>query len=503
MTDVLAAMTVPSSLLLEACGVSKAFSGVFAVSDGGIELRTGRVHALCGGNGAGKSTFLNVLTGQLRRDGGSIICQGQVVDFHNPAQALAAGIAIITQELSPVLDMTVAENLYLGREPMRLGGLVVDHAKLINDSAQLLAKLGFEIDPKARMRTLSLAKRQLVEIAKAISRDSQILIMDEPTSAIGEAETVVLFRAIRRLTASGVGVIYVSHRFSEIFSIADDYTVFRDGKRIATGLITDINRERLIELIVGRTVTRATRPVPSIRPTMLEAKGFNRNGVFTDINLRVGRGEILGIYGLAGAGRTEFVNAVYGLDPKDSGSLHIDGVAAPVHSPKDAIRRGIALVTEDRKDSGVVGVRPVRENITLSSLPSWSIGWIVSDTKENAAVQKMVARFNIRLATPEIDVQKLSGGNQQKVVLARCLLNDPRILLCDEPTRGIDEGTKQHIYQFLTDFVAQDKCAIVVSSELDEVLQVSDRIAVFRRGKLVGMLDRNDATHESLTHMAS
>lgn len=490
-------------LLLEAQGVSKHFAGTYAVRDAGIALRPGRVHALCGGNGAGKSTFLNVLTGQLRRDGGTIVCRGRQVDFHNPAQALAAGIAIITQELSPVMDMTVAENLYLGRERMRLGGLAVDLAQMVRDAAGLMSRLGFDIDPKVRLRTLSLAKRQLVEIAKAIGRDSQVLIMDEPTSAIGEAETEVLFRAIRQLTAQGVGVIYVSHRFSEIFEIAQDYTVFRDGQRIDSGLIADIDRERLIQLIVGSSVARAQRPSGGPRPLMLHAKGYSRRGVFCDIDLQVGRGEILGIYGLMGAGRTEFINSIYGLDPHDAGELSIDGVPVRIRHPRDAIAHGIALVTEDRKHSGLIGVRPVRENITLSSLGAWSTcGWVRA-RKERGAVQRMVDRFRIRMASPELEVQKLSGGNQQKVVFSRCLLNEPRILLCDEPTRGIDEGTKQQIYQFLSDFVAQDKCAIVVSSELDEVLQVSDRIAVFRRGRLVGELARADASHEVLTHMAS
>jgi ABC-type sugar transport system ATPase subunit len=490
-------------LLLEAKNVSKSFASIYAVRDGGIELRPGRVHALCGGNGAGKSTFLGMLTGQLRRDGGTIVCKGKPVDFHSPAQALAAGIAIITQELSPVLDMSVAENIYLGREPMRIGGLAVDHAQLVRDAGDLMRKLGFDIEPRAKLRSLSLAKRQLVEIAKAISRDSQILIMDEPTSAIGEAETKVLFRAIQQLTSHGVGVIYVSHRFSEIFEIAQDYTVFRDGQRIESGLIANINREKLIQLIVGGSVTRAQRPSSGDKPLMLQVQGFSHHGTFSDINLKVGRGEILGIYGLMGAGRTEFVNAIYGLDPHDAGELSINGIPVTIRTPKDAIAQGIALITEDRKESGLVGVRSVRENITLSSLSSWSNFGVVSAKKERGAVQRMIDRFRVRLASPELEVQKLSGGNQQKVVLSRCLLNDPRILLCDEPTRGIDEGTKQQIYQFLSDFVAQDKCAIVVSSELDEVLQISDRIAVFRRGRLVGELTRSQASHEALTHMAS
>lgn len=490
-------------MLLQADQVSKCFAGVPALRSGSIGVRPGRVHALCGGNGAGKSTFLNVLTGQLRRDSGSVLLRGKAVDFDSPGQALAAGIASITQELSPVLDMTVAENLCLGREPMRAAGWLVDHARMVGDASALLQRLGFAIDPRATLRSLGLAARQLVEIAKAIGRSGEILIMDEPTSAIGEAETAVLFRAIRQLTAHGVGVVYVSHRFGEIFTIADDYTVFRDGQRVASGLIADITREQLVQLIVGTSVTRSQRNGSGAKPTMLHARGFCQKGRFQDIDVQVGRGEILGIYGLIGSGRTEFVNALYGLANADRGTLRIDGREVRIRHPRDAIANGIALLTEDRKDNGLIGLRPVRENMALSSLKNYSRLGFVSGTRERNAVRTMIERFRIRLASPELAVRKLSGGNQQKVVLARCLLNNPRILLCDEPTRGIDEGTKQQIYQFLSDFVAQGKCAIVVSSELDEVLQVSDRIVVFRRGRVVAQLTRAQASHQALTQLAS
>ncbi len=490
-------------LLLQANSVSKSFAGVPALKNGALSVYAGRVHALCGGNGAGKSTFINVISGQIRRDGGEVLLSGLSVDFHVPAQALAAGIAVITQELSPVLDMTVAENLYLGREPMNCVGLVVNYRRMRQEASELFQRLGFPIDASARMRDLTLAQRQLVEIAKAISRNGQILIMDEPTSAIGEAETEILFRTIRQLTSQGVGIVYVSHRLTEIFTIADDYTVFRDGEWVESGLIKDIDRAHLVRTIVGREVTRTSVGTCDEKPLMLEAKGFSLPGKYEDINVRVGHGEILGLYGLIGAGRTEFVNALFGLDPALHGELTIDGKALHIRHPKEALAQGIALLTEDRKDSGIIGVRPVRENITLASLKECTPAGRISRKREQSAVKRMVDRFHIRLASPEQDVQNLSGGNQQKVLFARNLLTKPRVLLCDEPTRGIDEGTKQQIYQFLMDFVAEGNCAIVVSSELDEILQVSDRIMVFRRGRIAGELTRQEASQEALTHLAS
>lgn len=511
-----------SHALLQAVAVEKRFAGHAVLRDGSLDLHAGRVHALCGGNGAGKSTFLNILTGHLRRDGGHVRLRGQPVDFHSPAQALAAGIAIITQELSPVLDMSVAENLYLGREPLRLGGWAVDHARMRSDAHILLRDLGFDICPRARLRSLSLAQRQLVEIAKAIGRQGDILIMDEPTSAIGEAETEVLFQAMRRLTARGTGVIYVSHRIGELFAIADDYTVLRDGHRIASGKMADTTREHLVQALVGTTAARAGHcspnrpPTPSDAPAnaralsqrekpppLLQARGYSRRGQFQDIDISVDRGEILGIYGLMGAGRSEFVNALYGLNAFDAGTLRLDGIELRIRHPRHALAHGLALLTEDRKESGLVGVRSVRENIMLSSLSAHSRLGFISRRRERRVARDMIERLQIRLASPEQPAGRLSGGNQQKVVLSRCLLSNPRVLLCDEPTRGIDEGAKQQIYRFLGDFVAADRCALVVSSDLDEILRVSDRIAVFRRGRLVAELARGQATPEALTHLAS
>ncbi len=492
-----------SGLLLEAEGVSKSFAGVRALRDGRLALRPGTVHALCGGNGAGKSTFLNILMGLLRRDSGRIAVRGQEADFTSPAQALAAGIAIITQELSPIPDMTVAENLFLGREPRWLG-CFVDRGRLNRRAAELLARLRFRIDPAATLRSLSLAQTQLVEIAKAISHESTILIMDEPTSAIGEAETEVLFDAIRTLTEHGVGVVYVSHRLTEIFAIADDYTVFRDGGFVATGQVADIDRRGLVRLILGGDVRDEyrTHPAPS-GPPMLEVSGLGRDGWFEDVSLGVRRGEVLGIYGLMGAGRSEFLEAVYGIVPSDRGSIRVDGREIRIARPADALGAGLALVTEDRKATGLVMTGSVRENATLSSLDRLSRGPFVSEPRERAQVSRMVDLFRIKTASFDAPVRSLSGGNQQKVVLARCLGTEPRILLCDEPTRGVDEGAKREVYAFLSRFVADGGCAIMASSELPEVLGMSDRVAVFRRGRVAGVLDAADASQERLMQLAS
>lgn len=502
-------MPDPSSAayLLEATGVVKQFSGVTVLHDGRLQLKPGTVHALCGGNGAGKSTFLTILMGLQSGDGGEIRIRGNHVRFSSPAQALEAGVAIITQELSPIRGMTVAENIYLGREPMR-SGVVIDYPALFARADALLKRLGFDINPRAMMGDLSLARVQLVEIAKAISFDSSILIMDEPTSAIGEHETEVLFNAIRSLKQHGVGIIYVSHRLSELFQIADEYTVFRDGRHVESGNMAEITRERLIELIVGRKVGRMSRPPRDENtPVILAAKRYTQAPSFRDISITLHSGEILGIYGLMGAGRSEFLNCLYGLTKANTGELQMGGKTVHIRKPKHAIELGLSLLTEDRKDSGIIGCRPIRENISISILDRIAnMGFVRRNGKdgEHAVVKEMFERFQIKAASPELAVQRLSGGNQQKVVLSRAVSTRPRILLCDEPTRGIDEGTKQQIYGFLSNFVkAENSGAIVVSSELDEILQVSDRILVFRRGKIAGEVKGSEATHASLTHLSS
>ncbi|MDH0613802.1 MULTISPECIES: sugar ABC transporter ATP-binding protein [unclassified Agrobacterium] len=491
-------------LLLEASGVAKRFNKVAALLDGRIALRPGSVNALCGGNGAGKSTFLGILMGLLRRDAGSVTIRGAEVDFSSPAEALDSGVAIITQELSPFLDMTVAENLYLGREQRR-GRFFVDDRRMIADAEDILGRLKFDIPARARLRDLSVAQSQLVEITKAISRRSEILIMDEPTSAIGERETQMLFDAIRRLTADGVGIIYVSHRLTEIFEIADDYTVFRDGRFVGGGSIDEIDRKGLIRSIVGRDLLDHRREVKSFEAAkpLLEARGFSSAGKFSDINVTLHAGEIVGLYGLLGSGRSEFVNALYGTEPRDAGEIFIDGRPADLKTPAHSIRAGISLVTEDRKQTGLSLTASVAHNITVANLPHYARRGFMDGAQEAKSVREHMKRFSIKAASPDIPVQSLSGGNQQKVVLARCIDTNPRVLICDEPTRGVDEGAKREIYAFLENFVKAGNAVLMISSEIPEILGNADRIVVFQRGRVAGEVSGPDATQETLVHLAS
>jgi putative xylitol transport system ATP-binding protein len=489
--------------LISAIGVARSFSGVPALLDGRIELRRGSVHALCGGNGAGKSTFLNILMGLLRPDAGTITCKGRVVRYLSASDAISDGISIITQELSPVLDLSVAENIYLGRQPRR-GGWFVDARKMVADAEQLLRRLRFDIDPRAKMRGLSLAQLQLVEIAKAFSRESDIIIMDEPTSAIGERETDILFSAIRSLQVQGVGILYVSHRLTDIFSVADRYTVFRDGRFVESGDLAHIDRRHLISLIVGRTlVDQKDRNARKRGEVLLSAKGYSRAGQFEDISIDLHRGEIVGLYGLMGAGRSEFANAVYGSAPKDTGALQIQGRRVEISGPRDALAQGIAIVTEDRKDTGLVLTSSVGHNITLPALRTFARFGFVDGQRELISIDGQIGRFGIKAASRDAEVRALSGGNQQKVVFARCIETAPRILICDEPTRGIDEGSKREIYAFLSSFTAAGNAVLMISSDIQEILANADRIIVFRRGRMAGEVQGVTATQENLVHMAS
>ncbi len=491
-----------SDFLLEARGLRKAFDGVPALEDGQLNLRRGSVHALCGGNGAGKSTFLSIVMGIVRRDAGEILLEGRPVDFQTPAEALANRIAIITQELSPIRGMTVAENLYLGREP-RTAGVLVRFKALAQQAQALLDRLGFPIDARATVDSLSLAQIQLVEIAKAFSRDCDVMIMDEPTSAIGASETEVLFSAIRSLTAQGKGIIYVTHRLSEVFEIADNYTVFRDGRYVETGRIADIDRARLVSAIVGRKLNASEKTRRPPGEPVLESEALSRASEFDDVSLTVRAGEVLGIYGLMGSGRSEYLNCLYGLTRPERGEIRFKGRPLATGNPRKAIRAGLALVTEDRKETGLVLSSSIHDNISLSAYPRLSRLSLINRRKVRGLVQSMVERMRIKTSSVALPVSSMSGGNQQKVVLARCLSTDPACLLCDEPTRGIDEGAKREIYRLLEDFVSKGGAAIVVSSETQEVLDVSDRIAIFKSGQLVRVIDGHFASHEDLLHLAS
>jgi putative xylitol transport system ATP-binding protein len=492
-----------ATYILEVSGLKKSFGGVAALENGEFRLKAGSVHALCGGNGAGKSTFLSIIMGIIPRDAGEIKLDGRSVSFSRPAEALAAGIAIIEQELSPVLDMTVAENIFLGREyTRRLGG--IDFAGMNRDAAKLLAQLGFDIAPKSLMRDLSVGQIQLVEIAKALSHEARIIIMDEPTSALGEKEVDSLIEAIRRLKAQGKGIIYVSHRLSEIFGIVDTYTVFRDGKYVASGGITEINRSGLINMIVGRELKdefiKENKPGPKTR---LAVKGLNRPGKLHDISFEVHEGEIVGLYGLMGAGRTEILDCLFGIDTDWTGDIIVDGATREMRTPRDAMDAGLALVTEDRKQSGLIMSDTVRGNLSLAVLPELSPQGVMDRKKEAAWSARMIAQFRIKAATDRLSVGSLSGGNQQKVVIGRCYLTEPGILLFDEPTRGVDVGAKREIYGIMSEFAAAGGSIIMVSGEIDEILGMADRIVVIRDGAVSGDLARADASQQALLNLAA
>ncbi len=492
-----------SELLLDVDGLQKSFNGVAALRNGRLQLRAGSVHALCGGNGAGKSTFLKILMGIYTRDAGVIRRRGKEVVYSTPAAALAAGIAIIEQELSPVPHMTVAENIYLGREPStRFGGI---DFKTMNGNAQaLLDRLEFDIRANQFMMNLSVAQIQLVEIAKALSHDAEVIFMDEPTSAIGEKEAQQLFAAIERLKSEGKAIVYVSHRLSEIFQISDSWTVFRDGSYVDSGLMADIDRPRLIEMIVGRKLgeeyikTNAPTSVPG-----LQVSGLTSPGRIEDVNFTAHKGEILGIYGLMGSGRTEIFNCIFGLDRTGTGEIRLDGAPITVKKPADAMAHGLAFVTEDRKLTGLNLIDSVRNNICLASLPELSPHFNMDRAREAAVSREMIERFRTKAARDTMPVSGLSGGNQQKVVLGKWFLRNPKVLLLDEPTRGVDVGAKREIYRIICEFAEAGGTVVMISSEIDEVLGMSDRILVMRQGRPAGMCSREEADAQTLVHLST
>ena len=490
-------------LLLEVEGLKKSFGGVAALCDGRLELRAGSVHALCGGNGAGKSTFLKILMGIYKRDGGVIRRRGAEVDYASPAEALAAGIAIIEQELSPIPHMTVAENIYLGREPsLRFGG--IDFASMNRAAQTLLDELEFNIRATQRMIDLTVAEMQLVEIAKALSHDAEVIFMDEPTSAIGEREAQRLFAAIRRLQTLGRGVVYVSHRLSEIFEIADTYTAFRDGAYVGSGLLSEVNRQDLIRMIVGRELSEeyVKTNVPSDK-VGLEVDGLCRPDAFDGISFSAHEGEIFGIYGLMGSGRTEIFECLFGLEKASAGSIIIDDQQVTIRKPADAMALGVALVTEDRKSTGLNLLDSVRANICMASLPKLSPLFVMRRAGEAEASRRMRSDFQIKAARDSMPVSGLSGGNQQKVVLGKWFLRNPRILLLDEPTRGVDVGAKREIYRIMCDFANSGGTVVMVSSEIDEVLGMADRIMVMKNGKSVGTFDRGETNAQALVNLST
>ncbi len=490
-------------ILLETRKISKHFLGVRALEDVPFVLKSGSIHAICGENGAGKSTLVKILMGIIQRDGGEIYLRGKPVRFAMPRQAISAGISIIEQELSPVPGMTIAENIFLGREGHGINPFI-DYRRLNRKAKEYLDLLGIDLDPKTKMKTLKVAHIQLVEIAKALSYDFDVLIMDEPTSAIGEKEVDQLFGVLRKLKERGKGIIYITHRIKEIFQIADEVTVLRDGQAVGGGQITDFNRDKLISLMIGRKLETefVKENIPREEP-LLTVSGFGKRGEFHDIGFTVRRGEILGIFGLMGSGRTEFFNALFGVTRPDHGHVNFNGKPIRVRKPAQSLRLGIAYVTEDRKESGLVLQSSVSHNISLASLKRFSIFSFIREKLELSKVKNMINSLDIRTPSPKQLAKRLSGGNQQKVVLGRWMLTEPILLLLDEPTRGIDVGAKREIYRFISDFAAKGNAVVMISSELPEIIGMSDRIAVFRDGRISEIVDRTQLSQERLMQLAT
>jgi len=487
--------------ILELKGITKVYPGVVALDDVYMSFKKGEVHAIVGENGAGKSTLIKSITGALELTSGSIVFDGKEYKGFNPIQAIQLGIGAVYQEFNLVPYLSVAENIFYGREIKK--GLIFDMKKMCEKTDEILKELGVRIDPRTRVKDLSVAYQQIVEIAKSVSRDVKVLILDEPSAPLTNTEIVAMFKIIKSLKQKGVTVIYISHRLEEIFEISDRVTVMRDSKYILTMKTADTDRKCLISLMVGRELSDVY-PCCNLKnqEVMLEVKAINTSYIH-DINFKVNKGEILGFAGLVGAGRTETARAIFGADPVFSGEIFLCGKKVKIRSPKDAIKYRIGLIPEDRKLHGVLLALSIRNNITLSSLCKISkLGWI-NNKKEDIKIKELKA--NLRIKTPSMEqlVKNLSGGNQQKVVLAKWMATKCDVLIFDEPTRGIDIGAKQEIYKLMRQLADSGKALIMISSEMPELLGMSDRIIVMHEGDIVGELDKCEATQEIILDMAS
>ena len=488
--------------LLELRGITKSFPGVRALAGVDFTVLPGEVHALLGENGAGKSTLMKILSGIVRRDEGAIIFGGREINPHTPAEAQDCGISIVHQELSLAPNLTVAENIFVRREPRRFG--LINWRELNRQAQELLDEFELRIAPDTPVRKLSLASRQIVEIAKALSVRARLLILDEPTSSLETHETELLFRVIERLKSRGLGIVYISHKLDEIFRIADRVTVLRDGKFIGTRNRTETDAAELVRMMVGRELDhlyppKATQPGKVI----LELRGLSARGKCREVNLQVRSGEILGLAGLIGSGRSEAMQAAIGYLTRDAGEILLDGESVRIDSPRDAIALGIVYSPEDRKDQGLFLQQSVCANIVASNLTSVSSNGLISRAAEKELSDSFVRDLAIKTPDLEKQVGTLSGGNQQKVLLAKWLATKPRVLIIDEPTRGVDVGSKSEIHHLLRRFADAGGAVVMISSELPEILGMSDRIAVFHEGRVAGELSGESATEEAVMRLAT
>ena len=494
------------SKFVKMTGIQKFFPGVHALKNVEFDVASGEVHALMGENGAGKSTLMKILSGIYQRDDGELIVDGKSVSPSSPGEAQDLGIGIIHQELSLMNDLTAAQNIFIGREPRRRFGRL-DEGALNAQAAEIFASMNLDLEPKVLVGSLTIAKQQMVEIAKALSFKSKVLIMDEPTAALNDAEIAELFTIIRRLKSEGVGIVYISHKMDELKQIADRVTVMRDGEYVGTVSAAETPISRIIAMMVGREVNEEPLDVPDLGEAeiSLRVEGLSRGKEIRDVSFTVQRGEVLGFAGLMGAGRTEVARAIFGADPKDSGEIEVHGKPVTIQSPSDAVRAGIGYLSEDRKHFGLATGMNVRDNIALSSLDLFASGQgVLNEDKMAETAQDFIRKLGIRTPSDTQEVRLLSGGNQQKVVIAKWLLRDCDILIFDEPTRGIDIGAKSEIYKLLEELARDGKTIIVISSELPEIMRLSHRIAVMCEGRLTGILPGGkDTTQEDIMRLAT
>ncbi|GAB4448175.1 MAG: sugar ABC transporter ATP-binding protein [Anaerolineae bacterium] len=493
------------NVLLKMEGIDKSFPGVHALDHCDFELRRGEIHALVGENGAGKSTMMKVLAGIYHKDDGRIIYNGSEVEIPNPRAAQLLGISMIHQELNLMPHLTVAQNIFIGREPRKAGFMLAEE-EIIAQAEELFARMHLKLNPRTKVADLTVAMQQMVEIAKALSFNSEVLIMDEPTAALTDSEIEELFRIIRDLRSKGVGIVHISHRLEELKQISDRVTVMRDGRYIDTVQTKEATIDQIISMMVGRTIYEAAPEIPEnpSQEVVLEVKNVNRGNALKDINFTLKKGEILGFAGLMGAGRTEVARAIFGADRIDSGEIWVHGQKADIKSPQDAVKYGIGYLSEDRKRYGLALGMDVETNIALASLRKFlgAIGWI-NRKKTFDTAKQYVDKLAIKTPSIQQRVKNLSGGNQQKVVIGKWLTADTDILIFDEPTRGIDVGAKSEIYRLLNDLTSQGKSIIMISSELPEILRMSHRVLVMCEGRITGMLDIADATQEEIMRYAT
>ena len=491
-------------VILTMKGIDKSFPGVHALDHVDLEIRKGEVLALMGENGAGKSTLMKVLTGIYKKDEGTITYEGKEIEFENPSAAQEAGVIIVHQELNMLSHLTVAQNIFIGREIMK--GSMIDDAKMNEEAAKLFKKLNIDIDPAETMGNLTVGKQQMCEIAKAISHEAKVIIFDEPSAALTETEIEELFKIIRDLRDKGMAMVYISHRMDEIKAITDRVTVMRDGTYVGTIITKDSTKDDIINMMVGRVIYEDPKTQSNVAkdaPVVLKVEHLNAGKMVKDVSFELHKGEILGFSGLMGAGRTETARALFGADPKDSGDIYINGQKVDIKSPQDAVKYGIGYLSEDRKRYGVVVGKTVAENTTMATMEKFMKGLFINKKKEDEVAWTHVKALKTKTPTVDTEVVNLSGGNQQKVVIAKWLTRDCDILIFDEPTRGIDIGAKSEIYTLMNELVAQGKSIIMISSEMTEVLRMSDRVIVMCEGRKTGEIDISEATQENIMHMAT